>query len=163
MQHSCRHFDYTRQGGRASQRATDFVRRRLWRKKAGPADASDTASDGAQQAARSVASAVISPTTVMSGARSGTTQLHPCRARLTNQEASYHPPHTHKPMSQHVCHAGFASKQRLSEGKALCASSWACLRGVSSATRSGMLYHGILVHGQWCPWRKPDYTACSFC
>lgn len=75
---SRRHFDYVREGGRASQRATDFVRRRLWRKKAAPSDAAVTdhsqstaASLGAQQAARPVTNALISPTTVMSGARSG--------------------------------------------------------------------------------------------
>ena len=72
----CRHFDYTREGGRASQRVTDFVRRRLWRKKAVPSDASvqthmqnSTNSDGVQQAARAMAKALVSPTTVMSSAR----------------------------------------------------------------------------------------------
>ena len=79
----CRHFDYTREGGRASQRATDFVRRRLWRKKAVPSDTreqthtqNNTASDGEQQKARAMAKALVSPTTVMSGARSGTTHIH---------------------------------------------------------------------------------------
>ena len=82
---SRRHFDYAREGGRASQRATDFVRRRLWRKKAAPSDANvkdhslnSAASLGAQQAARAVTNALISPTTVMSGARSDTAQSQTC-------------------------------------------------------------------------------------
>ncbi|KAA6423739.1 MAG: hypothetical protein FRX49_06310, partial [Trebouxia sp. A1-2] len=67
-----KHFDYAREGGRASQRATDFVRRRLWRKKAGPSHASAIeqgrpAAD--KHAAAAVTNALISPTTVMFGAR----------------------------------------------------------------------------------------------
>ena len=68
----CRHFDYAREGGRASQRATDFVRRRLWRKKAGPSDASAIEQGkpaAGKHAAAAVTNALISPTTVMFGAR----------------------------------------------------------------------------------------------
>ncbi|KAL0036871.1 hypothetical protein WJX77_003190 [Trebouxia sp. C0004] len=67
-----KHFDYAREGGRASQRAADFVRRRLWRKKAGPSDTSaiEQGKAGAgKHAAASVTDALISPTTVMFGAR----------------------------------------------------------------------------------------------
>ena len=76
MQLSCRHFDYSREGGRASQRATDFVRRRLWRKKPGPSDLPATeqgklcaTTETGHQTASVATDMLISPTTVMAGAR----------------------------------------------------------------------------------------------
>ena len=147
-----RHFEYTREGGRASQRATDFVRRRLWHKKAASSDANakahsknGTVSDGVQQAARAMSHALVSPATVMSGARSGNAHIHLVvldwyrrASALAAQE------------SQRFFCAEYASKQRQSAGKASCAYLWACLRGASSAIRSGMLCRGTLVHGESC-------------
>lgn len=37
--HMIRHFEYMRPGGRASQRATDLVRRRCWRRTTAPSGA----------------------------------------------------------------------------------------------------------------------------
>ena len=65
-----RHLDYTREGGRASQRATDFVRRRLWRKKAASAGhPAQMPHAEADQAAPLPAEALVSPATIMLGTR----------------------------------------------------------------------------------------------
>ena len=81
----CRHFDYTRPGGRAGKRAGDFVRRRRWRRNE---QAGATAKGGGTQpegaaakvaaAAEIVATSLVSPVTQMQGARCGYRHYPPC-------------------------------------------------------------------------------------
>ena len=81
-----RHFDYPRAGGRASQRATDFVRRRLWRRKAQLAD--HMAALPRQEALPSdgqSADTLISPATVMFSTKCAFASVVSCHvmSRLT--------------------------------------------------------------------------------
>ena len=144
----CRHFDYTREGGRASQRATDFVRRRLWRKSAVSSEASMAdhstgaeLSDDALQTAKAMADRLISPTTAMFGARSASSCCELVPHRSSPWKAA-------SLAELDACLAGYGSKQRQSGGRVLCAYLWACLLGASSDISSGMWCLGILAHGQ---------------
>ena len=154
LQTPCRHFDYAREGGRASQRATDFVRRRLWHKRAAPSNTSmakqhggGPGSSSAQEATKAVTDALISPTTVMFGARCASKR---CCAFATCKQNWLLEKFCESKFASGMtaCLAGFGSRQRWSAERALCAFLWACLPAASSATRFGMWSPGILEHGE---------------
>lgn len=56
-----RHFDYTRPGGRASQRSHDFVRRRQWRREGGDPVVAEVGAPSASSAPTAVAAPVVAP------------------------------------------------------------------------------------------------------